>query len=133
MSSRRRAALCGRAATRYANGSKPAATRFPASVLSTALCATSSFVTSELNACSLSANNLDDNDDGDEVFRALPAATCLRRKTESSQGIPDPGLVITVVTRRCGRSRCRRSVARSVCERHTYNGALRTPSRNAIN
>ncbi|MGO9148238.1 MAG: hypothetical protein ACLP1E_06495, partial [Acidimicrobiales bacterium] len=41
-------------------------------------------------------NNPDDNDDGVEVFRALPAATCLRRKTESSQGIPDPGLVITV-------------------------------------
>jgi hypothetical protein len=27
----------------------------------------------------------------------LPAATCLRCKTESLQGIPDPGLVITVV------------------------------------
>jgi hypothetical protein len=26
----------------------------------------------------------------------LPAATCLRCKTESLQGIPDPGLVITV-------------------------------------
>ena len=62
-----------------------------------ALCATSSLVISELNACSLSASGRADHDDIDEPLRMLPAVTCLRCKTESLQGIPDPGLVITVV------------------------------------
>jgi hypothetical protein len=71
-----------------------------ASAPRTTLCATNSLVISELNACSLSASSRADHDDIDEPLRVLRAATCLRCKTESSQGIPDPGLVITVD--RCG-------------------------------
>lgn len=94
---RLRALLCGRAPTRYANASTPPETRSPVFAPRTTRCATSSLVISELNACSLSASGRADHDDIDEPLRMLPAATCLRCKTESLQGIPDPGLVITVV------------------------------------
>lgn len=93
---RLRALLCGRAPTRYANASTPPETRSPVFAPRTTRCATSSLVISELNACSLSASGRADHDDIDEPLRMLPAATCLRCKTESLQGIPDPGLVITV-------------------------------------
>ncbi len=94
---RLRALLCGRAPTRYANASTPPETRSPVFAPRTTRCATSSLVISELNACSLSASGRADHDDIDEPLRMLPAVTCLRCKTESLQGIPDPGLVITVV------------------------------------
>ena len=90
---RLRAPLCGRAPTRYANASTPPETRSPVFAPRTTRCATSSLVISELNVCSLSASGRADHDDIDELLRMLPAATCLRCKTESLQGIPDPGLV----------------------------------------
>ena len=86
------------------NDSTPLATRSPASVLRTALCATSSLVTSELDVCGLSASGRTDHDDIDEPLRVLLAATCLRRKTKSLQGIPDTGLAITVNPYFVGRS-----------------------------